>query len=200
MKLEGEMAMNNKIVLAIGAHYDDVEIGCGGSLVWHQTMGDIIYIAILNSDDKISGEVEIRKKEATEAAAHLTADLFSFASSMSCSDKVGALDKFSPDLVYCPFEEDTHQDHIAAAGIARSVARRDQISLLQYLMPTSCNYYPTVFRPIDLRRKAKLVLFHQSQIKRRPDIITRMVRQNKYFGSLIGKDAAEGFVARRLIL
>ena len=34
-------------VLAIGAHFDDVELGCGGTLLKHRDRGDDIYIVVI---------------------------------------------------------------------------------------------------------------------------------------------------------
>ena len=31
-------------VLAIGAHFDDVELGCGGALARHTAQGDTVYV------------------------------------------------------------------------------------------------------------------------------------------------------------
>ena len=46
-------------VLAIGSHFDDVELGCGGSLAKHVAKGDevVVYIAT------VSGFANHRNKE-----------------------------------------------------------------------------------------------------------------------------------------
>ena len=33
-------------VLAIGAHFDDVELGCGGTLAKHKAKGDSVFVYI----------------------------------------------------------------------------------------------------------------------------------------------------------
>ena len=33
-------------ILAIGAHFDDVELGCGGALVKHTEEGDDVYVYV----------------------------------------------------------------------------------------------------------------------------------------------------------
>jgi len=33
-------------ILAIGAHFDDVELGCGGSIAKHSIKGDKVYIYV----------------------------------------------------------------------------------------------------------------------------------------------------------
>ena len=61
-------------VLAIGAHPDDVEIGCGGALAKHRACGDILHILTL-SRGAAGGDVNVRTAEAQRAAALLGAKL-----------------------------------------------------------------------------------------------------------------------------
>ena len=60
-------------VLAIGAHPDDVEIGCGGTLVKHHANHDLLHILTL-SRGSAGGDVNIRAIEAQSAAALLGAN------------------------------------------------------------------------------------------------------------------------------
>ena len=58
-------------ILAIGAHFDDVELGCGGSLARHVMQGDDVYVFVAT----ISGfsnqyNQEIRSNETALAEAH----------------------------------------------------------------------------------------------------------------------------------
>ena len=52
-----------KRVLAIGAHPDDVEIGCGGTLARHRAKGDVLNILTL-SRGAAGGDVNVRMAEA----------------------------------------------------------------------------------------------------------------------------------------
>jgi len=63
-----------KRVLAIGAHPDDVEIGCGGALSKHHADYDVLHILTL-SRGAAGGDVNIRAVEANDAAALLNARL-----------------------------------------------------------------------------------------------------------------------------
>ncbi len=63
-----------KRVLAIGAHPDDVEIGCGGALAKHRSKGDLLHILTL-SRGAAGGDVNIRVGEAEQAAEFLGAKL-----------------------------------------------------------------------------------------------------------------------------
>ena len=62
-----------KKILAIGAHFDDIELGCGGSLAKHTKEGDDVYayVATLsgfsNPFSKSIRKNEIAKKEGINA-------------------------------------------------------------------------------------------------------------------------------------
>ena len=63
-----------KRVLAIGAHPDDVEIGCGGALAKHHADYDVLHILTL-SRGAAGGDVNVRAVEAHNAAALVGARL-----------------------------------------------------------------------------------------------------------------------------
>ena len=41
-----------KNILAIGAHPDDVELGCGGTISKHLELGDEVYVLIMTNGEK----------------------------------------------------------------------------------------------------------------------------------------------------
>ena len=54
-------------ILAIGAHPDDIEYGCGGTLLLHSRTGDNIYLLVLTEGES-AGNAEQRRIEQEEAA------------------------------------------------------------------------------------------------------------------------------------
>ncbi|MBN9618918.1 MAG: PIG-L family deacetylase, partial [Actinobacteria bacterium] len=62
-------------VLAIGAHPDDVEIGCGGTLLDHRMRDDLVSVLTL-SRGAAGGDRQRRLAEAAAAAEMLGARLF----------------------------------------------------------------------------------------------------------------------------
>ena len=59
-------------VLAFGAHPDDIELGCGGTLLKHQKAGHNVYLCVM-SDGSEAGDPKVRIKEQEEAAKRLNA-------------------------------------------------------------------------------------------------------------------------------
>ncbi|MGH9294502.1 MAG: PIG-L deacetylase family protein, partial [Acidimicrobiales bacterium] len=114
-------------VLAIGAHPDDVEIGCGAALLAHKVAGDDITLLVMSdgrSGTPSSGASRgfsdgSRIAEQEEAAAILGAELiwggFRDGSVPDGPEAVGVIDdavrRSGADLVYTHAERDSHQDH-----------------------------------------------------------------------------------------
>ncbi len=69
-------------VLAVGAHPDDLEIGCAGTLARMKQQGDQVAMCVMTNGDLGHKVIpprelaEIREAEAKASAAHLEADLF----------------------------------------------------------------------------------------------------------------------------
>ncbi|MBT4121542.1 PIG-L family deacetylase, partial [bacterium] len=63
-----------KSVLAIGAHFDDIELGCGGTVARHVSNGDNVIMLVLtdsayyNYDGTPVRTVEVAKQEGEDAA------------------------------------------------------------------------------------------------------------------------------------
>lgn len=108
-------------VLAIGAHPDDVEIACGGMLARHAAEGDLVKILIL-SRGSAGGDANVRLREAQNAAELLGADLELGNLQDSRIPESGptvavierAVAEMQPTHLYTHALEDTHQDHRAA--------------------------------------------------------------------------------------
>ena len=60
-------------VLAIGAHPDDIELGCSGTLLRHHKDGNRVYILVL-SRGEASGDPEKRENECKQAAELMGVD------------------------------------------------------------------------------------------------------------------------------
>ncbi len=188
-------------MLAIGSHIDDIEIGCGGSLLKHRDAGDNMLLAILKADEEITARASVRKGEQRASQIMLKAEMRLFNHTDDIESLVKELDDYKPTVLYFPFEKDYHQDHHRASTVGFAVSRRVEITVLKYLVTTSHSFYPNYLRVIDIEEKKKLVSVFASQMVRRPKFMEIMVAQNKFFGSLIPGDGhyAEGFVLHRLV-
>jgi len=64
-------------ILAIGAHPDDIEFGCGGTLSKYSEKGHKVYMLVLSKGDK-GGDSDVRQKEQENSARILRAETLYF--------------------------------------------------------------------------------------------------------------------------
>ncbi len=162
-------------VLAIGAHPDDVEIGCGGALVKHHIHGDILHILTL-SRGAAGGDVNQRAIEANRAAELLGAKLqlgnlqdTRISGGVETIDIIqAAIRELRPTHVYTHCEEDTHQDH-RAVHAASLVAARGVPNVYCYQAPSSTvEFRPNRFVDVTefIKRKIEAIDAYKSQVER----------------------------------
>jgi LmbE family N-acetylglucosaminyl deacetylase len=190
-----------KRVLAIGAHPDDVEIGCGGALAAHYDEYDLLHILTL-SRGAAGGETNIRVAEAHNAAAMVGAhlklenlrDTGIDAGVETISIIEAAIRELQATHVYTHSAEDTHQDH-RAVHAASLVAARGVPNLYCYQSPSSTvDFKPHRFVDIThyIDRKIDLIGAHRSQVDSmeslQPDVILSTAR---YWGRFAGYVLAE---------
>jgi bacillithiol biosynthesis deacetylase BshB1 len=132
--------MSKLDVLAIGAHPDDVELGCGGTLALAARQGRRVGILHLTRGERgTRGTAEGRLAEAEQAAAALGAVELAF---LDCGDgslRIGEAEEdalievlrtWRPDLILGPAAHDRHPDHgrahrlVAAASFYAGLAAR----------------------------------------------------------------------------
>lgn len=108
-------------ILAIGAHPDDVELGCGGTIAKEIANGKKVGIIDLTRGELgTRGTAETRDSEAAEAAKILgvtVRDNMEFADGFFVNDRkhqieiIKMIRKYQPDIVLCNAVTDRHIDH-----------------------------------------------------------------------------------------
>jgi LmbE family N-acetylglucosaminyl deacetylase len=161
-------------ILAMGAHPDDIEFGCGGLLIRLSDKGHCLHLYVLTDGSKAASS-EVRRAEQEAAAQYLGAELFwgGFEDANLPNDHViiqsmeQVLKETRPDEVYINYYRDTHQDHRKLAQAAL-VATRTVTKVFYYDDWSTLNFNPNVFVDIEgvLDRKIELLSKHQSQATR----------------------------------
>jgi LmbE family N-acetylglucosaminyl deacetylase len=190
-------------ILAIGAHPDDVELGCGASLSAHVARGDRVHILTLCGGEA-GGQVSERAEESRKAAALLGAGL-TLASLADTEISEGAetirviencIQAVQPQLIYTHSEKDGHQDHRNTFR-ATVVAARQVPSLLCYQAPSSTvQFIPTRFKDISahLERKQQSIAAYTSQASIRPYMQPALIEATaRYWGRFAGYGLCEAF-------
>ena len=108
-------------ILAIGAHPDDVELGCGATLAKEISLGKKVGILDLTRGELgTRGSAEIRDEESKIAAEILGVEIrenLAFADGFFVNDKehqlkiIEIIRKYKPTIVLCNAVDDRHIDH-----------------------------------------------------------------------------------------
>lgn len=108
-------------ILAFGAHPDDVELGCGGTIAKEVSLGKKVGIIDLTQGELgTRGSKELRKIEADNAAKILNISArenLKFRDGFFVNDEVHQLEvikkirKYQPEIVICNSIRDRHIDH-----------------------------------------------------------------------------------------
>ncbi|WP_158863407.1 response regulator [Leifsonia sp. AG29] len=188
-------AHRQQVVLAIGAHPDDVEIGVGGILAAHRDAGNQVVILTLSRGSR-GGDAEDRQHESLASAELLGARLFledlEDTKIPVADPTVGIIERVvaevKPDIVYTHSSHDRHQDH-QAVHAATVVATRTVRTVCCYQSPSATiDFRPTRFVPIDGFTDTKLQLIEcfRSQTEVRdylePDLVRATARYWSRFG------------------
>ena len=66
-----------KNVMAIGAHPDDIEFGCGGTLYKHKQNGDNIVMVVMTNTKSVNGVTgkSLRTKEELQSESEASANV-----------------------------------------------------------------------------------------------------------------------------
>lgn len=199
-----------KSILALAAHPDDLELGCGATLAKLAAGGARIRAVVL-SDGGRGGEQD-RCAESREALASLGVQEVFFHrfqdtrfhealnGLIECLEKHVA--ETVPDRVYTMFDGDRHQDHRAVYD-ASIVACRSVPQLLGYETPSSYpNFVPRVFEPVDafMDRKVAAIKMHTSQAARLYMQEVKILAAAHFRGVQVDLGQSEGFIPYKMVL
>lgn len=200
-------------ILAIGAHPDDIEAGCGGTLLKYARQGHEVFLLVMTEGGG-GGEGPIRRREQEEATGVLqVAKLFwgGFQDTAIPLDRESIqrvesiIRETQPDFIFVHHQDDTHQDH-RHLSVATITATRYTRNVLLYEGPTTQNFSPSVFVDIDtvLERKIAALEAHASQVTKTNIeglTIVDIARSSAHFRGIQGRVRnAEGFVPLRLFI
>ena len=196
-------------VLAIGAHPDDVELGCGATLLAHSRRGDDVSLLVMTTGERGPQDATSRIAEQEEAARLLGARLFwggfrdgAVPDGRDSVDVIqSVLAETGAELVYTHAPEDSHQDH-RATGMASMAACRRLSRVLLYESPTSDGFQPDVFVDVDglVEGKLDVLRAHMSQVLKNGLVDLAAVEgQARYRGFQARLHWAEAFRAARFV-
>jgi LmbE family N-acetylglucosaminyl deacetylase len=201
-------------VVCVGAHPDDPESGCGGTLAKFAGMGHAVTIIYLTRGEAgIAGKsndasAAIRTREATEACTILkTKPVFAGqidGDTILNNDWVKKMQQLisdeKPDIVFTHWPLDVHKDHQVASILTIQVWMRTKEKFDLYFFEVCAGEQTIIFRPTDYvdisnvqEQKKKALYCHRSQDP--PSIYDcGHAAMEDFRGREMGVKAAEAFV------
>jgi len=206
-------------ILAIGAHPDDLEFGCGSLLAKEARNGAQIKLLVLSKGEAGTvGTPESRAKESIAAAKLIGAEIEFLEMGGDCHIKNTSenaftiakyIREFKPDIILAPHtDENQHPDHAEVGKMARDAARFARYGGLKELadLPThkitALYFYPVTqdfAAPVDIVIDTtdaydawiKMINCHTTQLQNK-DYESLVTARAKALGVAIGTKCAQG--------
>lgn len=208
-------------ILFIGAHLDDIEFGCGGTVAELSKRSRNVFLATLSAANKnAAGEIQLTRDrdEALRAAEKLGVPSENCYIGNNCFGQIFDCDqqavreelirlkeKYAPSVVFYPAAADIHQDHNTLAENAFRIFRN--ISCFGYeVIRSTFSFDPCFYYEIgedELRAKISAVSQYASQLTQSAGYYFNgdIIRSTAFFrGGQCGLRLAEAFECYRLIL
>lgn len=206
-------------VLAASAHFDDAELGCGGTLARHVRAGDrvYLYVATRSGYGNMKGESvrtsDLARREGLRAAKILGVTVVEGEfetfhlryEDPLISSLRRLIEEKRIDTVYLPWTGDAHQDHRALSRAAITAARHCPRQLMYRInhYDTDDAFVPRIYSDISATMPVKLraLKAHSSEMKRTRGRWLEYVRnEDRNAGLKLGVEYAEGFSPVRYLL
>ena len=209
--------------MAIGAHLDDIEIACGGTLAKAIEAGHEVKALVMSKSGYTNKEGAVQRSNALAVEEGLEAlhtlgltniEILDFPTKdiPFRSDVVNAIDvsmsAFDPDIIFTHHPFDTHQAHEGVAKATIAAARRkNTVFFFEPIQPSGRSYVafkPDMYVGIDETIDIKIASLkkHKSEYKKfgGEDWIKGVKSRCGFRGYEIGKKYAEAFEILRLEL
>jgi LmbE family N-acetylglucosaminyl deacetylase len=198
------MVFNSKTILAVGAHPDDIELGCGATIYKAVQAGSNVIALYMTRGGKTT-DTNVRMSESKQAMNILGVTDIYFENfkdteipdsyeTISCLEQYAM--KFQPDIVLTHSVNDMHQDHRRVAWLAMA-AFRNVAKILSYETPRvrPAAFMPTYFVNITgcIDKKGEALKCHLSQKEKRYIAYESTVNLSYFRGSQVGVQSAEAF-------
>lgn len=208
-------------ILAVGAHLDDIEIACGGTLAKAIKNGHKVKVLIMSKSGytNIQGRCQRSDDTAVEEGTNALHTLgiqdiqildFPTKDIPFRSDVVNAIDicitEYKPNIIFTHHPFDTHQAHAGVSNSTIAAARRkNTVFFYEPITPSGRSY--VAFRPqlyVDIESTIDLKIAslreHKSEYNKfgAEDWVTGVQSRCGFRGYEIGKKYAETFEVLRI--
>lgn len=218
----------DRTALVLAPHPDDAELGMAGTLCALAERYKTVIVDLSDGEPTPFGTKEIRAQE-TEQATQILGVHSRLQLDIACREifdtvdnrkKIaGVIRKFRPDILFVPYWEDAHPDHVHASQLcdaARFYSKlvKSDIPYDPYYPRRIFYYFSTHLRVhiapsfiVDISpymdRKRRALEAYQSQFVKNPaneGFIERVITENAYWGQQCRVEFGEPFVCRESLV
>lgn len=212
------MSMNN--ILIVGAHFDDAELGAGGTAAKLASQGKKVYKLTLTDNEtnfsamNINVAFESSKQQSAEACRILGVEEITDFKPVACSELeyskelMQRVEKYIFDLnidtIFMHFNADMNTDHVAASRICLTAGRHCK-NIIQfqsngYVLENV--FYPTFFVDISefIEKKRQALASYGKEHNRFDSLFEVTVERNRVWGYPNKCQYAEGFNIIKMLM
>lgn len=212
------MSMNN--ILIVGAHFDDAELGAGGTAAKLASQGKKVYKLTLTDNEtnfsamNINVAFESSKRQSAEACRILGVEEITDFKPVACSELeyskelMQRVEKYIFDLnidtIFMHFNADMNTDHVAASRICLTAGRHCK-NIIQfqsngYVLENV--FYPTFFVDISefIEKKRQALASYGKEHNRFDSLFEVTVERNRVWGYPNKCQYAEGFNIIKMLM
>lgn len=164
--------------LFVGSHPDDVELGCGGTIIKHLEKGDNVFILVLTNGEK--GDHTLNREECLNSLKSIGIKYSNIffgnlpdANVVDNYDTINLIERYINDYnitrVYTHHFADRHQDHRNCSLSVSSAARKTSELFLFQGPSTTVYFEPHVFIELSeehLNKKIEALSCYKTQINK----------------------------------
>ncbi|MBE6782797.1 MAG: GlcNAc-PI de-N-acetylase [Ruminococcaceae bacterium] len=209
-----------KNILVVGAHFDDAELGCGGTMAKLASEGKNVYKLTLTDNvtnfEQMNIHVDMQSSQIDSANAckEMNVQEICDFEMIKCNELVYSTEVMQRvekiifnkeiDTVFIHYDSDMNQDHIAASKICLTAARHCKNILYYqsngYILDKA--FYPTVFFDISdhYEAKKKALNHYRGDHNRFDRLFDISLKRTEIWGYANKVKYAEGFVPVKISL
>lgn len=203
--------VTGKKVLAVGAHPDDIEMGCGGTLLKHILIGDEVFALILTDGEK--GGHARNRKECIVSLIELgikRENIFfgNFPDGYVQDDQRTVnfveeiINRYGITRIFTHSSKDRHQDHRHCSQAVAAAARKTQEIFLFEGPSTLVPFEPHYFVDLEeehMKRKIECLKKYETQMQKNIVNIRAIEQLGGVIGSKHGSLYAEAFEINHIL-
>ena len=206
-------------ILIIGAHYDDTELGCGGTAAKLAENGKNVYKLTLTDNETNFSQMNIHVdadssiRQSADACCVLGINEISEFKPVECNSLSYSTEimqrvervifDLKIDTVFMHYYDDMNQDHVEASRICKTASRHCKNVLMYhsngYILQQQLN--PTVFIDISsqINKKLKALACYKGDHNRFNKLFDTVIERNHIWGYANKVNYAEGFLPLKIL-